>query len=231
MNTTRVSDSDSPVVKKLLDDRLWNKTRGDPTFGEEKERKISDDLIFYGDEYAERGDRLITSPPLIDTSLFELSHHGWILRVSKRVLPSLSGTKLKFQFRAPTHPNPVRQIKTCLTFRKWIPRLIWDRDEILSVLLSSDLEPNFSRPPSFMLKPEDQPVVQVHNTEVKIHVEDELSALQRINKERLARIGSSLVPVIENDPMEQLKPIEVEIPKVSADILDINEYLPKRKTA
>lgn len=190
------------------------------------EKKVSDDLIFYGDEYAERGDRLITSPPLIDTSLHELSHHGWILRVSKRVLPSLSGTKLKFQFRAPTHPNTVRQIKTCLTFRKWIPRLIWDRDEILSVLLSSDLEPNFSRPPSFMLKPEGQPVVQVN-----VLVEDELTALQRINAERLARIGSERVPFIEDDPIEQIKPTEIEIPKVSADILDINDFIPRKKTA
>lgn len=188
--------------------------------------RYSSDLVFYGEEYIRGGDRSISTPPLIDTSLFKLCNLDWRLHVTKRVLPRQDGTKLKYQFRPPPASNPTNEVKTFLTFRKFVKRLVWERSEVLGILLSSDLTPNFTRQPNFTLRPESGPVVKVQDTvyrEVEIAVpvhEDELTALERINRERVARIGTKYLPVIEEEPLPPLVVAE------TAKILNIADFLP-----
>lgn len=131
------------------------------------------------------GDKKISCPPLINTSLKELSNLHWSLSAEARYLPKHDSTKIKFQFHAP----PGQTGWPFLTYKGWVKsKKIHSSNLMLDLLYTLDLTPTFSKPPSFSLIPQERE--KQDKFIEKIMKEDEdLVSLRQKNMEQIRKMS------------------------------------------
>jgi hypothetical protein len=118
------------------------------------------EYIYTPGDYIRFGDKPIKSPPLINTSLYELAKAKWLLAVKVQWCAGYGYSKIKYHFGCEgDYPY--------IVFRMWergCHQPVGTNDpegKLIQLLIQRDLTPNFSRPPSFaLLPPEAKTVVQ-----------------------------------------------------------------------
>jgi hypothetical protein len=136
-------------------------------------------------EYMKFGDAPIENPPLIHTSLKGLAAASWYLSVTARYIPTYGHTRVKYHFG-----DPDKNGHPFLVFKLWAKGnlLVTERlhpYNFIKELITRDLTPSFTKPPSFALLPEERIVTKEIVKEVKVQAEvDEYEFLVTLNEKR-----------------------------------------------
>lgn len=162
------------------------------------------EFVYTPAEYLKFGDAPIENPPLIHTSLKGLAAASWYLAVSARYIPTYGHTRVKYHFGDPDkNGNPF------LVFKLWAKGNLVLTEKLhpyslIKELITRDLTPNFSKPPSFSLIPETKtetkevikevllPALPSLDTEYEWLVQ--LNAQRRENLKKIRRVGNSENP-------------------------------------
>lgn len=154
--------------------------------------KTQAEFVCNSGDYLKYGDRVIKNPPLINTSLVELSKLGWKLEIYAKYVHDRNHTKVRYHFTSWESSNAY------LTFKVWMQGRNLQLNELLLIMASNNfLQPNFNKVPSFRLMPVYQEVKEL----------DELETLQKFNddrEERLKKLRKSIGTTFEDASLEEL---------------------------
>lgn len=154
------------------------------------------EYFFTPREYMGLGDKVIKSPPLINTSLKEMADIGWCLTVTARYVKGYNYTRLRYNFQDPNKSGWPFLIfkfweKGChITLSRWCEDEVHsekkDKDGLIKILTKTDLSPSWSQPPIFTLNRTPPQKLEPSVADYMMVQESEYDYLVRTNAEKLA---------------------------------------------
>lgn len=159
------------------------------------------EYFFTPREYMKDGDKIIKSPPLINTSFQEMASLGWCLTVTARYVRGYNYTRLRYNFQ-----DPDKQGWPYLIFKFWekgchidltrfqaSPDAVLQKDRagLLAILHKKDLEPSWSKAPAFNLPMTQPQKLETSPVDYMMVQESEYDYLVRTNTEKLAKLRRS----------------------------------------